>query len=76
MEKTIREQVKALVEDGLYRVEKDADGSLWGLRSEPGKVGSWESLDLPEGTETDNALEEQGLMTVMPADAGSVGFGV
>jgi hypothetical protein len=65
-----------LTADGLIRVEKDADGKLWGLfAGQPGLSDSWQYLDL-SGSDAEQALEDEGLMTVMPASAGSVGFGV
>ena len=73
---TVKEQVQVLVQEGLYRVEKDEDGKLWGLFTSQDPYDSYQKLDLQSGTEMDNAMEEQGLMTVMPNAAGSVGFGV
>ncbi len=72
---TIKGQVAELVSDGMYRVEKDADGQLWGLFSRPGIFDWWQGLEL-SGSEAEQACEAEGLMTVMPAAAGSVGFGV
>ena len=68
--------VTGLIRDGLYRVEKDADGVLWGCFSPEyeGMPPTWQILE--GGTALEKALESVGMYTAPVMAYGAIGGGV
>jgi hypothetical protein len=75
--KELQEKVEGFLKDGLYRVEKDTDGTMLGLFASEfeGIPPEWHPL-LIEGTDAEKALEDAGVYTPEVRAYGAAGGGV